>query len=102
MSLVLNPYGLPTADLNPAKILDHDRMTLPIVAADGTTATAEIVTVLKAGGAGDMAAYQAIIPSGSKVDELLTNVARFGNKLREPDAAKIFGAQMAHLGTYRR
>lgn len=102
MSLVLSPYGLPTAQLNPAKIIDHDRMTLPIVTADGITAIVEIVTVLKAGAAGDLAAYQAIIPSGAKVDDLLPNVARFGNKLREPDATKIFGARMAHLGTYRR
>ena len=97
MTLVFDKTQTATAALNPGKVLDHTRISLPIVGTDGVVAICELVVVLKAGAAADMAAYQAIVPPGTKVDDMLMSIARFGSKLHERDAAKIFGAGMSHI-----
>lgn len=100
-NLILNGQGVATAALNPGRVLD--------VAADayrlltpGTDTEAYLVTVLKAGGAGDLAAYAAIVAGSSYRGDRAGAcewVCRYGQKLRSRDAEKLF--RWSERGEYR-
>lgn len=103
MNLVLDPKtSIATALANPGKILDNVQDMLPRVIGQPLSEF-YLVTVLKAGhGGGDLAAYQALVPSDNKRSpEVLMEVARQGRKLTAHEAQKLFG-DLDCRGTYRR
>lgn len=102
MNLILNAEGVATAELNPGKVLDLD-LTLYAYHGPDTATVAYLVTVLKAGSAGDLAAYRAIVAEGPIMhdrDAAAVWVTRYGSKLTADAAGKVFDWE--RRGTYRR
>ncbi len=93
---------LMTAADHPGKVLDHHQRELPMEI--GTEKFFLEITVLKAGGIGDVACYTALVSSEMWRDQgpkiVLPEIARFGCKLTERQARVIFPDLDAH-GVYR-
>ena len=102
MNLVLDPKtSIATALANPGKILDHTQDLLPTVIGQPLSQF-YLVTVLKAGHGGDLAAYQALVPSDEgRTPPVLMEVAKQGRKLTAHEAQKLFG-DLDSRGHYRR
>ncbi len=102
MNLILNGEGVATAELNPGKVLDLDLNLYAYHGPDKAT-LAYLVTVLKAGAAGDLAAYRAIVaedPIMHDRDQAAIWVTRYGTKLTPKEAARVFDWE--RRGSYRR
>ena len=96
--------GMPTATAkeNPGKVLDVDSQSLPALV--DSVERFVLVTVLKAGAAGDVACYQALVKSNdfshARRFEVGAKVAKVGDKITGTAAGKIFGG-IDRAGWYR-
>jgi hypothetical protein len=102
MNLNLNADGVATAELNPGAVLDMNVDYFPLLT-PGTDDGAYLVTILKAGGAGDVAAYRAIVAASSLQGDrngAAGWVGRYGSKISEKEASKLFDWQKR--GEWRR
>ena len=87
------------AEASPGAILDTDLRGLGY--ALDTRLYVTLVTVVKAGPAGDFACYQRPVVSSEINDTTYMDIARYGNKLTERDAEAIFGPDIERYGAYR-
>lgn len=96
---------IPTAAANPGAVLDVDFTGCPpVVTADGGRVIYNRCVALKAGGAGDVACYEALVDAAdanyARRFEIGAHVAKWGNKISEKQAALIFDG-LASYGKYR-
>lgn len=97
---------IPTAAANPGAVLEVEFSGCPpVVTADGEARVLyNRCIVLKAGMAGDVACYEALVDPAdatyARRFEIGAHVAKWGNKLSEKRAAQVFDG-LAAYGKYR-
>ena len=102
MNLILNGEGVATAAGNPGQILDVCAEHMALLG-PGPDAAGYMVTVLKAGAAGDLAAYRALVAvsayQGDREGAMMW-VCKYGHKISAKEAESLF--RWSQRGEYRR